>query len=102
MLKGREMKRAMCVICQNNEVLNHPRYPGLVCSLCEDKALDRDDHEVFFCNELPSGGLVACHIRDDGTKFQDHDVACFINDIECHGVEFRFGGTGVVVGSEAT
>lgn len=91
-----------CAICKDQEVPSNPYDPNLVCPSCEGTAVDGEGNPVTFYNESISGGIIAHHSQKDGIGFYDDDLSCFVRGIECHGVEFKFGGTGIVIGKEAT
>lgn len=91
-----------CVICKGQEAPANLQHPDLLCSSCEGAAVDSEGNPVTFYNESIGGGMIAHHAIKDGPGFYDYDLSCFIQGIECHGVEFKFGGTGIAIGKEAT
>ena len=77
-----------CPICQTALTPN-PRYPNYVCKDCFSKASDNNGKKLEFWNVSAGGGFRA-EYSDSKKEYNSH--TCFINGIECHADEARFGG----------
>jgi len=82
------MNKHNCPICQI-ELDNNPRYPNYVCKTCAVLATDKDGRKLVFYNIDMAGGYEAKYV-DNNEVYSSH--TCYINGIECHADEARFGG----------
>lgn len=94
----------ICPICNNKLYSSH--CPNRVCHGCMKNAVDQDGNQVRFKNIDVFGGFKSIHsinIRtlsrlstDDIKEVERQEHTCYINGVECHADEARFGGILVV------
>lgn len=77
-----------CPVC-STPTPHQERYPLSVYSNCFNRASDRTGKKLKFFNINMSGGYQAI-VEETGERYQSH--TCYINEIECHADEARFGG----------
>ena len=82
------MAAQTCPIC-SVEVPPSEGYPRYVCRTCAGKAASAEGRLLKFNNKNISGGFIARY-ADTGEKYPSHE--CFINGIQCHADEAKFGG----------
>ncbi|MEQ8302040.1 MAG: hypothetical protein RIB47_01520 [Cyclobacteriaceae bacterium] len=82
------MDHYQCPICKV-DLQPNPRYPNYVCTTCADRATDKEGRKLKFSNIDVSGGYVA---RFGDTNEAYHSHTCYIDGLECHADEARFGG----------
>lgn len=72
------------------------RFPNTVAHNASIRAIDAQGRPVAFYNASLGGGIFARHTNADGSYEDNSDVACWIDNIACKGVEFHMGGVGIV------
>lgn len=77
-----------CPICRR-AVAPYPRYPRYLCPGCATRAVSEDGRPLTFFNLGMSGGYGACY-TDTQEPYETH--RCFVDGVECHADEARFGG----------
>jgi hypothetical protein len=82
------MHEQLCPIC-NGSLRENPRYPNLICSDCASRTTSQDGRPLEFFNVDMSGGYKAQY-ADDQSEYDSH--RCYIDGVECHADEAKFGG----------
>ena len=82
------MQSQNCPVC-SADVEPNARYTRYVCSACASRAASNEGRLLLFCNVDLSGGFEARY-ADTGEIYTSHK--CFIDGVECHADEARFGG----------
>ena len=77
-----------CPICQKL-VEPSQRYPRYLCLECASRARSKDGRPLKFSNIDMTGGFIAAY-ADTGETYPSHE--CYVDGIECHADEHRFGG----------
>lgn len=84
-----------CFICKDPtgyKQTPESRYPNAICVSCCGNAKNEQGDSVTFANVDIWGGLVVFVNGQKLKDFKSGHYKCYINSVECHASDARFGG----------